>query len=100
MDADPSTACHVAHDRVAGHRLTTLCVPHHQSIDALDANALRRARDAVDEPLEHILLRWLRLLDIREEMFERERHVDVALSDGREQVCTVGETERFRRGVE
>jgi hypothetical protein len=56
----PAPARHVAHHRVAGHRLAALGVAHHEPVGALDAHALAVPAHAVDEPLERV--RRLRLL--------------------------------------
>ena len=63
MDAHAAPARHVAGDRIARHRLTTLRVAHHQAVHALDAHALRAAH-AVDEPLDERRLRRLLLVEV------------------------------------
>ena len=99
VNADAAPARHVADDRIAGHRLATLRVANHQPVDALNANALRAAH-AVDESLEDVGLRRLAFLGVGIEMLDRERDVDVALADRRQQVRRIGETQLARRGVE
>ena len=66
MDAHAAPARHVADDRIAGHRLTTLRVPHHQPVDALDANALRRPRTRSTSRSNDVRLRRLRSVDVRD----------------------------------
>src|SRR5262245_24598472 len=100
MDPHPAPTRHIADDGITRHRLTTLGVAHHQPIDALNAYALRRARDRVDEALEHTRLRRLARFYLGEEVLDRERDVDVALADRREQMGRVSEAELSRRRVE
>src|SRR5207237_6159046 len=60
VNAHAASARDVPHHRVARHRLTALRVAHHESIHALNPDALRAA-DAVDEPLERARLRGIRV---------------------------------------
>src|SRR6185503_17496351 len=83
VNAHTTAACHIPDHGIARHRLTALRVAHHQSVDALNANALGRARDAVDEALEDVRLGRLPRFELGIEMLERERDVDVALADRR-----------------
>ena len=52
IDADAPSARHVAHDRVAGHRLTTLRVANHQTVGALNPDAFGPTPEPVDQPLD------------------------------------------------
>src|SRR5438132_308265 len=51
MDAHAAATRHVADDGIARHRLTALCIAHHDAVDALDPDAPRPAHP-VDEALE------------------------------------------------
>src|SRR5262245_41290369 len=100
MDAHATPTRHVADDGIARHRLTTLRVPHHQSVDALNAHALRRARHGVDEALEHTRLWRLARFYLWEQVLDRERDIDVSLADRRKKLRRIGEAQLSRRFVE
>src|SRR5580704_8193178 len=66
VDADAAAARDVADHRVAGHRLTTLGVADHESVRALNADALAPAAYAVDQALEGARLgRGVGLVEVR-----------------------------------
>src|SRR5438105_2442841 len=85
----------ITDNRIARYRLTTLRVPHHDAVDALDAHALAAA-NAVDEPLDD--RRWLWRLGRLQFRMQQPKYcgdLHIALTDGRHQVRRVGETQRL-----
>ena len=67
-DGDDHTAAagDIPNDGIARDGLTTLRIAHHQPVDALNPDALRRTRHAVDEPLARCRIVQLPLVDDRD----------------------------------
>ena len=89
----------VADHLVARYRLAALRVAHHQAVDTLNTNPLRRARPfhAVEQPLQRA---WLErglvfLVDVRIHGAQYLRDVHIALADGCEEMVLVVERERL-----
>jgi hypothetical protein len=52
VDTDPAASCYIPHNLVSGHWLTTLGIPHHHAVDALNPYALGSPSNPVNEPVE------------------------------------------------
>ena len=101
MDRDAPTLRHVAHDRIAGHRLAALRVADHQSVDALDLDAAAEP-DSIDDAAEDGRLGLLDLV-AGEVGIERADHLpdgDVAPAHRDLESPAVGERERHGRARE
>src|SRR5258706_9565700 len=82
VNANASSPCYIPHNRVPGYRLTTLRVPNHQPIDALNADALRRAANTIHEPIQRTLFRSVgRRLSVGVQLAHDLGHVHVALAN-------------------
>ena len=96
MNAHPASTCHIPHNGVAGHRLTTLGVPDHHPVDALDADALGGTADLVDQPVERTRLRAFGgAVRLGIQLLQYLRDIDVALTNRRDQVIQVLQVERL-----
>src|SRR5690242_6012019 len=93
MDAHAPTAGDISDDRVSWHWLAALGVANHQPVHPLDSHTLR-APHAIDEPLQRARLRRVGSgIEIRMEELENLKDVDVALTDGGEQMGRVRQVE-------
>src|ERR1700682_1783237 len=96
MNAYAPAPRHITHDGVPGHRLATLGVPNHHPVDALDADPLRRPANSVYQPIEWARLSGLGIwLGVGIQLLQHLRDVDVALTDGCDEVVQIGGVERL-----
>src|SRR3954468_22113065 len=94
MNADAPSPRYIPHNRVAGYRLATLGISHHQTVDPLDPDAFWRSAHPVDQPVQWSLLRSFRsAVGLRVKLLQHLRNVDVALTDRSDEVIQVGQVQ-------